>query len=85
MIYTVVWTKQAMDLLAHVWNGATDRQAVTDASDEVDRALRRDAHLRGESRENGDRILFEPPLGVHFRVSEPDRIATVFYVWAVNS
>jgi hypothetical protein len=37
MIYTVVWTKPALSLLADAWSAATDRQAVTDASNWIDR------------------------------------------------
>jgi hypothetical protein len=85
MIYTVVWTKAALSLLADAWSAAIDRQAVTDASDRIDGILRNDAHRQGESREGDRRILFEPPLGVLFQASEPDRVATIKYVWAVDS
>lgn len=45
--YTVVWVEGAERELANLWLDATDRRAVTDAADEIDRALARDATTKG--------------------------------------
>jgi hypothetical protein len=41
MRYTVTWVRTAEHELARIWNQATDRQAVADASDEIDDLLAR--------------------------------------------
>jgi hypothetical protein len=48
MRYTVVWTPRALDRLAKIWTQARDRQAVTDASDRLDVALRDDPDTKGK-------------------------------------
>jgi hypothetical protein len=42
MRYTVVWTKMADGHLANLWIQASDRQAVADAGNRIDVALRED-------------------------------------------
>ena len=42
MRYTVVWTRMATNHLANLWMAAPDRQAVTDAADRLEVALRKD-------------------------------------------
>jgi hypothetical protein len=39
MKYSVVWRPFAQHQLATIWLRAADRQSVTDASDEIDRAF----------------------------------------------
>ena len=81
MIFTVVWTKAAMDDLTEIWTLSGERKAVTSACDRIDNRLRRDPLNAGESRDGDDRMLFESPLGVTFQVSDADRLVTVNYVW----
>jgi hypothetical protein len=81
MIFTVSWTDRAKAQLADLWNNSADRKEITTAADGIDDMLRRDAHVRGESRFANVRVLHEKPLGVSFRVSEADRSVTVFFVW----
>jgi len=45
--YTVVWTPQARGHLANLWMAATNRQAVSDAANRIDRALRDDRETKG--------------------------------------
>jgi plasmid stabilization system protein ParE len=82
MRFTVVWKPEAERRLATIWTEATDRDAVTRAAGVIDRALRSDPENVGESRNKGRRICHEPPLGVIFRVSPPDRMVTVLTVWS---
>jgi hypothetical protein len=52
---TVVWEESAYDELAEIWLCATpeERQRVTIAAAEIDRRLRFNASLQGESRTHG--------------------------------
>jgi hypothetical protein len=81
MTFTVLWSQNAEDKLALLWLSSTDRQAVTDAADNIDAILRRQAETAGESRPMGRRILHETPLGVIYSVSHDDRMVLVLDVW----
>ena len=82
MRYTVVWGRAAERELARFWATSANRRAVTLAADAIDRLLREDAHLRGESRQGATRVLLVPPLGVDFEVLSADRMVHVMAVWA---
>ena len=81
MRYTVVWTPAAEQDLAAVWLDAEDRQAVTSASNLIDRLLASDPDTRGETRFDTVRTLVVSPLGVDFEFIEEDRIVWVLSVW----
>lgn len=81
MSFTVVWKPEAERRLAEIWTDAADRNAVTRAAGIIDRALGDDPESLGESRNEGRRVLLEPPLGVIYRVSPADRMVTVVAVW----
>lgn len=81
MKYTVVWRPSAEQQLAHLWNEATDRAAVTMAANRLDAWLRRTPATQGESRGGVTRILVEEPLVVLFDVEEQDCLVTVWAVW----
>jgi hypothetical protein len=74
---TVLWRPLAEQQLAQLWVNAADRNAIAAAADAIDGLLRRDPHLRGESRSGNKRILFVPPLTALFEVHEQDRIVYV--------
>jgi hypothetical protein len=81
MIFTVTYKPSADDELADLWLKGPDRASITAAANAIDGLLRVDPHLQGESRADGTRVLFQPPLGVRFEVSEQDRIVEVLKVW----
>ncbi len=62
------WLADAEQELARIWLAASDRQRVTRASQNLDARLGNDPENDGESRPEGRRILFEPPLGAVYRV-----------------
>lgn len=64
--YTVVWHVEARDELAEIWTGARDRNAITAASNLIDRQLADDATTKGVELSEGLRGLFVPPLRVLF-------------------
>jgi len=49
MKYTVVWTTSARNELNEIWVKATDKRAVTDASNRVETLLKYDADKKGEA------------------------------------
>jgi hypothetical protein len=55
---------------------ATDRNAVSSASDFIDA----DAHLKGNPVHEGFRFLIAPPLRAHFSVRQADRVVEVLRV-----
>jgi len=82
--YAVVWTQQAEDDLAAEWLAAADRNAVTAASDALDRALAGDPYSLGipiGTRQT--RTASEPPLALDYEVIEDDKKVRVLRVWAV--
>jgi plasmid stabilization system protein ParE len=80
MKYTVVWKQKAEDQLVDIWMASNDRENVSAATLEVDRVLKSDPELQGESRDGFRRVTFIPPLVVAFRIDENDRTVTILSV-----
>jgi hypothetical protein len=80
MRFTVIWTAVALELLADLWISAPDREAVTEAVEEVDRWLSEDPESKGEEF-YGDRLLVVSPVYVTYRVEEADRIVEIIDIW----
>jgi hypothetical protein len=76
MRYTVVWVRAAENRLAELYNQATDKAAVSAASNAIDRQLATDADRKGRPL-NGTRFLTVPPLTVVFTVSPDDCLVVV--------
>ena len=85
MNYTVEWVPSAEQRLAQLWISAPDRQAVTDAANEIDFRLERDPLNEGESRSGVRRLLFVPPLAVYFDVDDDRHEVWVRVVWRTRS
>ncbi len=81
MRYTVIWSPEALAKLANLWSISADRNAVSRAAGEIERALRADPDRRGQEY-YGDWLLVEHPLAVAYRIREGDRIADIFDVWS---
>jgi hypothetical protein len=79
--YEVVWKEDAEEELAAIWNVTVDREAVTAATDEIDRRLKRDAAFLGESREESFRVFVIEPIGVEFQVFDAPPRVLVVRVW----
>jgi hypothetical protein len=65
--------------LAHIWNQAPDRQAVTDASNRIDRLLKFIPTSVGVAAGSVRRLRIAP-LEVIYSVSGPDRRVDVLFV-----
>ena len=81
MSYTVVWHAEAEDELAQIWLEYAPQSSITSAANRIDELLRAQPTEVGESRPNDRRILLVPPLGVTYRVRQPDRFVHVLRVW----
>ena len=81
MKYTVYWLPDVEQELADLWLSAPGRGAVTRAAHAIDRFLQSDPQNAGESRPNGRRILFAPPLGVLIRVIPDDLRVEIVHLW----
>lgn len=79
MKWTVTWFPSAESDLASFWVTASDRQAVTDASNEIDHRLRVSPEREGEEFDGG-RVLVVSPLAVTFRVRPKDCLVEVVQV-----
>jgi plasmid stabilization system protein ParE len=77
--YTVTWRRTALRQLAHIWNQAGDRAAVTQASHRVDQELAIDPDQKGRDY-FGDRVLAVPPLWALYTVRPDDRMVDVLQV-----
>jgi hypothetical protein len=83
-MFTVRWKRSASNELADLWTrgDSATRQAITEATDRIDRALARDPENQGESRQPGVRVFFEFPLGVRFEIDAEHSIVRVLQVWS---
>lgn len=69
---SVACTKPADGELAAIWIAAEDREAVSIAAHQIERALHEAPLDHGESREHNQRIMFVAPLGVRYVVRAED-------------
>jgi hypothetical protein len=81
MKFTVVYLSSAEQQLADLWLKATDPQAVTAASNQIDRLLAESPLTVGESRVSSLRILVVEPLVAVYDVREADHLVKVWAVW----
>jgi hypothetical protein len=79
MRWTVVWTPVAREELADLWTTGSDRQAVADAANEIDRLLKYRADTVGSAL-GQHRLLVIEPLEVLYRVLPDDRMVRVIRV-----
>lgn len=80
MRFTVGWTESAEQKLTRLWLSARDRQAIQEATAEVERVLATQPLAVGESRAGNFRIYFSGPLAVVYSVSVADRMVKVVEV-----
>jgi hypothetical protein len=79
-MFHIKWVPRAEAELTEIWLAARDRYAVTESASRLDSMLRVDPASVGESRDRDERIAFDDPLGVLFRVL-PGHHIEVTHVW----
>ena len=84
MRYTVIFSPSAEQDLADIYNNASDKWAVTWASDLLERMLKRDAHKVGRDYD-GDRMVRVAPLLAFFAVYPDDCRVEVLQLAYVES
>lgn len=78
-MYRVEWFEMAVNKLADIWINATPslRSDITAASHRIENTLRRKPMETGESRDEGRRIYFEPPLVIMYKIVRPSSVIIV--------
>lgn len=84
MKYEVIWSAKAEEALAAIWMHTSDRDAVTRAASDIDRALQNRPLDIGESRDAGRRVYFAVPLGVAYLVRPHDMLVRVLRLWHIK-
>ena len=84
MKYTVVWKATAEEELARIWSEAIDKATVTFAANKIERDLEHNPRSEGESRTGANRIHFQLPLAIQFRIAEAHPLVYVLRVWRVR-
>jgi len=80
MKYTVTWRASAEQKLTQMWLEGRDREAINDATTQIEQILGTDPLNAGESRSGNYRVLVEDPLAVVFSVWPQDRLVKVVEV-----
>lgn len=85
-MYNVEWLLSTVGELADLWNRAdsTLQDSIGRAADLLDEQLRVDPFAQSESRPDDDRVCFEFPLGITFRLEPDGRTITILRVWLVH-
>jgi hypothetical protein len=81
MQFRVLWLSATETVLTLLWLDESIRADVTRAADDIDRRLRHNPSQEGESRPQGRRILFVPPLVVTYKVFPRENLVVVSDVW----
>ena len=85
-MYTVVWLQTALNDLARAWTNADtlQREVITKASYSMDAQLQSDPESIGESRSEGQRVAFEPPIGVLYEVHADQETVVILHFWTYH-
>ncbi len=77
---TVVWVESAEQELASIWLALPDRNKVSQATFQIDHALKRDAIKESVQLCEGIYAIERPPLRVLFEMLSEDKIVRVLKV-----
>lgn len=83
--YEVIWKDQALNELASIWTGATDRRAVTSAVAAIDGELASSGEIAGTELAEGLKELVVAPIRVLFELEEAGRVIRVVRTTASRS
>jgi hypothetical protein len=81
-MFHVEWLETALDDLANLWTQAdsNQRQGITSATHLLEQRLSSDPMRDSESRAEGHRITFVPPLAIRFQIDNERNSVTVLHV-----
>ncbi len=77
MSFTVVYTRDADNILARAWLSAKDRRSVTDAQYQIDQQLTRDPKNPGQEITEGLWRIEAGPLAAYYEIDDAVRVVTV--------
>ena len=80
MKFTVTWRVSAEHKLTEMWLGSRDREAISEATTQIEQILGSSPLNAGESRSGDYRILIADPLAVVFSVWPEDRLVKIVEV-----
>ena len=81
MKFSGVWSDDAMDDLMRIWMAAPDQNQLARVVNQLEQQFALNPLDVGESREDDwQRIVVEPPVGILFDVTPPDRIVRVIHI-----
>lgn len=83
MTYLVIWIPEALQELAAIWLVASDRNAVTTATHEIDLVLELFPNSAGKTVFATVREYARSPLVVEFEVDDVNRRVYVISVWGI--
>jgi len=85
-MYRLHWIQAALDELAAIWLAADSatRRAITGAVHSLEKELANNPNNVGESREVGERICLNYPLGVTLEVDDDKRTVHILHVWDIR-
>jgi hypothetical protein len=79
--FTVIWSRSAKRRLAELWlDNPAIRPEITEAADQLDRALARVPSTIGIPVSPRSRLVVHPPLSALYWISEGDMQVRVIYV-----
>jgi hypothetical protein len=79
--YAFEWVPDALDNLAAVWLASKNRNAVTQAANDIENVLTMFPNSAGEISFDSVREFIYPPLGVEFEVDDVNHRVVVLSVW----
>jgi hypothetical protein len=95
MRFTVTWESPAQSDLAQrlLMLPAADRRHLQNSVDQIDAALRQNAHQKGSLLRNNEPLRFysapvipgQQPVGVVYQVDVDDRLVRVLQLWILSS
>ena len=84
MTHRVVWELAAARSLEEIWDAAFDQESIGLAIDVIHEELSEDAMQKGESRDEGFRVFFAPPLAVLYWANDRATEVTIEAVWTIR-
>ncbi len=85
-MFRVQWDQTALNERVTIWMAADSalRQRITACSHAIEQELRINPQEKGESRPEGERIIFPFPLGLLYEIDTEAFVVRVMHVWDIR-